>query len=217
MCKRWLMALGLFAIALGAASDVHAASTPAQKCAATKLKAASTKTAADLKCHKKALLTGGAVDDACLAKSQLKFERAFEKAEAKGGCSSEGDAAEIAASIDAQVGDLVAALEPPKSFAQNVQPIFSAHCTSCHSGSFPPQGLNLSAGNAFANLVGVASMEQAEVDRVVPGDPDASYLFRKITGAVGISGQQMPLSSAPLSDAEIHTIEAWIEQGALDN
>jgi hypothetical protein len=217
MRKQWAMALALIAIALGPASLAHAASTPAQKCSAAKLKAANKKTAADLRCHKKAVLAGQPVDAGCLGKSQQRFERAFANAEAKGGCGTEGDAAEVAASIDAYVADLVDALEPPKSFAADVQPIFNARCTSCHTGEFGPAQLDLSASASYGEIVGIPSFQQAEVLRVAPGDPAASYLFRKITNTGGISNNPMPLGNFPMSDGEIETIEEWIAQGALDN
>lgn len=43
----------------------------------------------------------------------------------------------------------------------NVQSIFTSRCVSCHSGPTPPEGLNLSAGSAFANLVPIVSTEDA--------------------------------------------------------
>jgi hypothetical protein len=214
MRKRVLLALGLIAVV---SAPVAQAATPAQKCAAAKLKAAKTKTATELKCYKKAFLAGSQVDAACLAKAQEKFAKAFADAEARGGCASEGDAGQVADSIDAFLAGLIPALEPPKSFAADVQPIFNARCISCHSGSLAPQMLRLESGMSWANLVDVASMEQPTVKRVVAGDPANSYLFQKITNAPGISGSPMPLGSFPMSQPEIDTIEAWIAQGAPDN
>lgn len=215
MRKRVLLTtLGLVAML---SAPVAEAATPAQKCAATKLKAATRKTAAELKCHKKALLTGGPVDAACLGKAQEKFAKAFAAAEARGGCASEGDAAQVADSIDVFVDELVAGFEPPVSFAADVQPIFDSNCTSCHSGSNAPRELRLEPELAWVNLVDVDSDEQPAVKRVLAGDPANSYLFQKITNAPGISLNPMPLGSFPMTQPEIDTIEAWIEQGALDN
>ena len=53
--------------------------------------------------------------------------------------------------------------------------------------------------------------------RVVPGDPDRSYLLRTLEGAPGIVGQRMPLNGPYLSDAQITTIKQWIANGALRN
>src|SRR5687768_8059229 len=54
-----------------------------------------------------------------------------------------------------------------------------AACTSCHApigGRGAPVGLNLTSGAAHASLVGVASVTKPGTVRVIPGDPDNSYL-----------------------------------------
>ena len=48
--------------------------------------------------------------------------------------------------------------------------------------------------------------------RVIPGDPDNSVLFQKISG-VNMCGSLMPPSGA-LSGADIEKVRSWIEQGA---
>jgi hypothetical protein len=202
-----------------AASVALAGPTPAQKCTAAKLKATGKKASAKLKCHEKAVLKGLAVDPACLAKAEEKFTDAFAKAEAKGGCLTNGDAASIEALVDTFVDDTVDALEPPVvvSFASDVQPIFSSRCTSCHSGAFPSGGLSLAVGVAYGNIVNVASIQVPALARVLPGDASSSYLYQKITNAPGIVGAPMPFGSFPMPSGEIDTIEDWINQGALNN
>jgi uncharacterized membrane protein len=212
---RVLVTLSLVAVVC--APIAQAASTPAQKCAVAKLKAATLKVNGELKCQKKALAAGGAVDTACLAKAQAKFAAAFAKAEAKGSCKNEGDAAEVQDSAELFVDDVVTTLGPPKSLAADVQPIFDANCTSCHSGSFAPKGMSLAPGVAFMDTVSIDSMEVPEVARVLPGDPDNSYLFWKITDNPSIIGESMPRNSPPMTPREIRMIRRWIEQGALDN
>ncbi len=108
------------------------------------------------------------------------------------------------------------------TLAADVQPIFTANCafSGCHGGASPAQGMNLSAGQAYANAVNVPSNELPGMDRIEPGDPDQSYLVNKIQGTqadVGGSGQRMPLGGNPLSDADINTIRAWITAGADNN
>ena len=99
------------------------------------------------------------------------------------------------------------------------QTIFQTSCavSGCHAGPQPQQGLDLSAGQAFANLVGVESRERPTLDRVAPGTPDASYLVWKIEGRPDIVGVRMPLGRAPLSAAQIALIRQWIAEGAQDN
>ena len=71
----------------------------------------------------------------------------------------------------------------------------------------------LSAGRAYANTVGVASVEVPSLQRITPGDPTNSYLYRKITGA-GITGDRMPLQQPPLSEDKIALVRDWIRRGA---
>jgi hypothetical protein len=52
-----------------------------------------------------------------------------------------------------------------------------------------------------------------QVLRIAPGDPAASYLYRKITGA-GITGERMPLGLPPLTDAQQRLVRDWIRRGA---
>jgi len=105
------------------------------------------------------------------------------------------------------------------TFTQLQDNIFSKSCalSGCHTGTFPPQGLNLTAGLAYNNLVGVQSQEKQGVLRVAPGDPANSYIIMKITGAAGIAGGRMPLGRTPLSSEQIESIRLWIQSGALNN
>jgi len=89
--------------------------------------------------------------------------------------------------------------------------VFTPSCASCHSGANLPAGLDLSAGNSFAMLVGVASSQDPNIQRVNPGNPDLSYLIRKLenTGNVGV----MP-PTGMLPQTVIDGIRLWIENGA---
>jgi hypothetical protein len=216
-----VVALALVSLAVAAAAVAEAGPTPAQKCTGSKLKATGKKAAAKLKCHEKAVKKGVAADPDCLAKAEEKFADAFAKAEAKGGCLTTGDAGSVEGLVDTFVDDAVAALDPPVpvSFATDVQPIFSANCATsgCHSGVSPTGNLNLEPGQAYGNIVNVASFEVPAVSRVLPGDASSSYLYQKITNAMGIVGVSMPYFSDPLPSDEIDAIESWINQGALNN
>ncbi len=65
-------------------------------------------------------------------------------------------------------------------------------------------------------LVGVASSQESSILRVAPGDPDNSYLLRKLEGSASV-GAQMPLSAPPLEQASIDVIRQWITDGAIDD
>ncbi len=108
---------------------------------------------------------------------------------------------------------------PAVSFARDILPIFSGvgGCINCHVGSFPSQGLNLTAGQAFNNLVGVASQQRPNFRRVQPGNANDSYIVMKLTGDSRITGAQMPFGGRPLSAANISLIRAWINAGAPNN
>lgn len=108
---------------------------------------------------------------------------------------------------------IVSAASDP-SFAA-VQAIFSSRCASagCHSGPSPAQGLDLSAGNAFRELVPVRSTEIPSRFLVNPGDAGSSYLFQKVKGE-NIVGVRMPPVNCCLSASELDTIEDWIASGA---
>ena len=88
---------------------------------------------------------------------------------------------------------------------QEVAAIFQERCTLCHAGKGAPLGVRLTDHEAV-----LAGGDDGPV--VVPGDPDASELVRRIRGE---SLPRMPLTGPPyLSDERIATIEGWIAAGA---
>ena len=93
------------------------------------------------------------------------------------------------------------------------QELFTPTCaiSGCHNGRENP---TLSAGVAYNNIVNVQSSRG--VDYIEPGDPNNSYLYRKITG-VNIQGARMPRSGSALSQAVTNSVRVWIENGALNN
>jgi hypothetical protein len=92
--------------------------------------------------------------------------------------------------------------------------VFTPICSKCHIGGGAPEGLQLDAAHAYELLVDVPSQEQPSLSRVKPGDPDDSYMVRKIEGLPGIDGGQMPLGETPLPQATINAIRQWITDGA---
>ena len=107
------------------------------------------------------------------------------------------------------------------SFATIQKRIFDATCAtpSCHGAAAAAGGLDLAAGAAYGNLVGVSaanpSAQAAGVLRVVPGDPDRSFLLRKLLGQLGAGeGSRMPLVGTPLSPSSLDLVRRWIAAGA---
>jgi hypothetical protein len=97
-----------------------------------------------------------------------------------------------------------------------VEAVLARDCASagCHAGAQPAGALDLSAAQAYANLVGVPSSEAPSRTRVVPGDPSSSWLECKLDPACADRvGAQMPLGGA-LGPGELDVIESWIRDGA---
>src|ERR1700722_12239057 len=104
---------------------------------------------------------------------------------------------------------------PFTAYFQSIQDnVLTPICSKCHIGASAPEGLQLDAAHSYNLLVGVPSNEQPGVLRVKPGDPDDSYVVRKIEGEAGISGGQMPLGETPLPQGTIDAIRQWITNGA---
>jgi hypothetical protein len=109
---------------------------------------------------------------------------------------------------------VAAALPTLASIQANV---FTPRCSGCHNGAGGtlPGALNLTSETASrAALVGVASLEVGTLQRVAPGNPNDSYLIRKLEGGPGIVGSRMPLVGPPLDQATIDSIRLWITTGA---
>lgn len=94
-------------------------------------------------------------------------------------------------------------------------------CTSCHSdagGRNPSGGINLREGVSYSSLVNVASRSKPGAIRVIPGDPDNSYLVHKLEGHADIVGTRMPRGSGPfLTEGQMLVIRRWIELGARND
>lgn len=101
----------------------------------------------------------------------------------------------------------------PKFSALN-EHIFSKKCSfrACHGGD-ANAALRLDGAGAYENLVEVPSEQLTGMDRVSPGNPDASYLFLKLSEERPPMGVRMP-PNQPLETNEIEAIRLWIAAGA---
>ncbi|WP_083776102.1 c-type cytochrome domain-containing protein [Sphaerobacter thermophilus] len=90
------------------------------------------------------------------------------------------------------------------SFKKHVQPILLRNCVGCHGGS---AGLWLDRYETV-----MEGTPRAPV--IIPGDPDASELYLRITGQ---KQPAMPIGGRKLRPEQIETIRLWIAQGAKDN
>jgi len=111
MNTRKLLAALLAALVAGGAQ--HAAAEPAaDRCGASKSKAAASLARAHFACHASALRVGEAVDPDCVAKAAGRLASAFGKAESLGGCVTADDEASVQAIVDAARDSLLALLSP---------------------------------------------------------------------------------------------------------
>ncbi|MBI2060141.1 MAG: hypothetical protein HYT87_10250 [Nitrospirae bacterium] len=105
------------------------------------------------------------------------------------------------------------------SFGVIQSEVFSKSCafSGCHGRGSKNAGLNLDAngGDVYENLVGVDSTE-VTLKRVAAGDPENSYLVKKLEGKDIVEGR-MPLTGAKLPSCKIQAVRDWIAAGAPKN
>ncbi len=91
-------------------------------------------------------------------------------------------------------------------FNREIRPILNRECVQCHGGVRQRAGLSL--------LFRSDAMDPADSGReaVVPGDPGASELIRRIRH--DNAKVRMPKRGDPLSQSDIEKLTRWIEQGA---
>jgi|SRR5262245_17562962 hypothetical protein len=92
-------------------------------------------------------------------------------------------------------------------------------CTNCHTdaGRTPSGGMNLRSGMAYNSLVGTASTGKPGATRVIPGDPENSYIVHKLEGRTDIVGTRMPRGNSFLTEGQLLVIKRWIQLGAPNN
>ncbi|HVT58855.1 MAG TPA: hypothetical protein VHR45_10685 [Thermoanaerobaculia bacterium] len=124
-------------------------------------------------------------------------------------------------------GTVKSPTEPPPgsasgalTFTQIQNGIFSLTCAKagCHNAASAQEGMVLEAGVSYGLIVGHPATEAPSLQRVKPGDPEHSYLLKKLRGDPDITGSRMPLSGPPfLTPQQIAGIAAWIQAGAPNN
>lgn len=94
--------------------------------------------------------------------------------------------------------------------------IFTPTCTvGCHSGPMPSAGQDLSDADASFNALVMVPSNQSALLKVMPGDPDASYLIEKLEEDMPAGGLRMPRNGPPyLDQAVIDVVRQWITDGA---
>jgi hypothetical protein len=134
-------------------------------------------------------------------------------------------AALVAACSDLRMTTAVNTIEvaiADPSWRFDIAPVLNETCASsgaCHGGANPANGMNLEAGQSYANVVNVASVAFPQFMRVRPGQPDSSFLYLATSPVVAERQGyfRMPLTEYPLPDPVRQTIRNWIADGAPDN
>jgi hypothetical protein len=97
--------------------------------------------------------------------------------------------------------------------------ILSGSCAQpfCHLGTLNPMPLDMA--DAYSQLLMPCSGPNCKGmgTRVVPGHPETSVLYDKITNDPPQCGGAMPKSGQPLAASDIARIKAWITEGAKNN
>ncbi|MGE0479122.1 MAG: hypothetical protein AB7Q17_01500 [Phycisphaerae bacterium] len=109
----------------------------------------------------------------------------------------------------------------PVSFAEHIAPIFQTHCVVCHAEGRTADRLGISMrlkrDEAYDSIVNQPSSQSASFVRVMPGSPEQSLLYLKISLDQPPIGNRMPLACDKLPDSEIELVRRWIAEGALNN
>lgn len=118
---------------------------------------------------------------------------------------------------ECDTGEILTTKGKRLSFADIQAQVFTPNCAKagCHLGPTPAQGMDLSEGNAYDNIVNVLSSEAAPLKRVDPGNSADSYLIIKLEGTDNrLKGGRMPLDGNFLQQSVIDSIKGWIDRGA---
>lgn len=127
------------------------------------------------------------------------------------------------------IGAVVAAqpVNPPDATWSSIyEKALAQRCATaqCHDAASHVAELDMSSDElAYAALVGQPAAQggggvcgSSGLERVAPGEPDASLLIQKLE-QTQTCGSAMPIGTPFLSDAFIDPIREWITEGALDN
>jgi hypothetical protein len=116
----------------------------------------------------------------------------------------------------------------PSAYNRCISQILYNSCSYCHyeNGPYSPDLTLAFIGDA---LIGQPAMFRNDIDLIVPGDPNASFLYMKVVGrhlgdceeAVDGTpspssniGAPMPRIYEPLSEEQVALVQQWIAEGA---
>ena len=98
---------------------------------------------------------------------------------------------------------------PKVSYYRDIRPILQANCQGCH------QPAKAKGGYVMTEFKRMLAGGDNEGRAIVPEHPDQSAILKMVTPQKGEA--RMPKGRAPLVEAEVGLLTAWIRQGALDD
>lgn len=132
----------------------------------------------------------------------------------------------LAALLLAGCGDVKSPTEPSEpegpafTFAQVQAQIFTPSCvkSGCHDAATASNDMVLEAGQAYGQIVNRPAVGNSSLDRIEPGDPERSYLIKKLRGDPDITGARMPLDNpGGLTREQMDGLIGWVLAGAPNN
>jgi hypothetical protein len=97
----------------------------------------------------------------------------------------------------------------PIRFQDQIRPILSDHCFACHGFDAQSREADLRL-----DLAGEALSDRDGAPAIVPGDPEQSHLWQRITSDDEYLVMPPASTKKPLSDEQKQLLRQWIEQGA---
>lgn len=94
-----------------------------------------------------------------------------------------------------------------------VRTVLAPRCgtSGCHTGGADPAAsLDLVSADLPSRVADTPAHECGTKTLIIPGNPEGSYLFEKISATKPACGERMPLNHDPLSTAELDCVRAWI-------
>jgi hypothetical protein len=93
-------------------------------------------------------------------------------------------------------------------FNRDIRPILTHHCTACHGG------VKEAGGISFVFREKALAEGESGKRTLVPGDPAASELMRRVTSTDPDEIMPQPDHGPPLPAADIEKLRQWIKEGA---
>lgn len=120
-------------------------------------------------------------------------------------------AAVVACSLLSGGGIVIGAEGPDEiDFNRDIRPILSNHCLACHG---PDEGQREAGLRLDVREAALARLE-SDLRAIVPGQPDASELIRRIESSGEFERMPPPDFAKPLSNRQKELLRRWIAEGA---